>query len=115
MCMCDNNLHQESAFSYLEETKTLFLDTFPQKHIDAAIAYSFNEKFKESIRRQMIYYNTNLNESDTVSRLKKGMLEYKDNILLANDVLMERGEKINIMVKKADNLKIESKNYYGSV
>lgn len=113
--MCDSNLNQNTAFSYLEDIKTLFLETFSKNQIDMAIAYSFNDKFKDSINEKMIYYNTNLNESDSVSRLKKGVLEYKDNILQANDILMERGEKINLIVKKADNLKIESKNYYGSV
>ena len=115
MCMCDDKLTQDSAFAYLEDIKSSFLQTFSLKEIDAAYAYSLNEKFKESIRGKMNYFNANLNESDTVSKLKKGVLDYKDNILMANDVLQERGEKINLIVRKADNLRTESMNYYGSV
>jgi vesicle-associated membrane protein 7 len=112
--MCDNKLTQDSAFSYLEEIRTLFLDTFTQKEIESAYSYTLNDKFREPIKGKMSYYNANLNESDKVSKLKKGVLDYKDTVLQATDVLMERGEKINLIVKKADNLRTESVNYYSS-
>lgn len=113
--MCDDKLTQDSAFAYLEDLKSVFLKTFDYRSIESAYAYSLNEKFRENIRGKMNYYNANLNDSDSVSQLKKGVMDYKDNILQANDVLMERGEKINLIVKKADNLRTESMNYYGSV
>jgi vesicle-associated membrane protein 7 len=115
MCMCDDKLTQDSAFAYLEDLKSSFLQTFNTREIESAYAYSLNEKFKDNIRGKMNYYNANLNESDSVSKLKKGVMDYKDNILQANDILMERGEKINLIVRKADNLRTESMNYYGSV
>lgn len=115
MCMCDEKLTQDTAFAYLEEIKSSFLQTFTRSEIESAYAYSLNEKFKDIIIGKMNYFNTNLNVSDTVSKLKKGVMDYKDNILQANDVLMERGEKVNLIVKKADNLRTESMNYYSSV
>jgi vesicle-associated membrane protein 7 len=115
MCMCDNKLSQDSAFAYLEEIRTLFTDTFTPKEIDSAISYSLNDRFKDSIRGKMNYFNANLNESDKVAKLKQGVMDYKDNILQANDILMERGEKINLIVRKADNLRTESQNYLKSV
>jgi hypothetical protein len=113
--MCDNKLTQESAFSYLEDIKTLFQDTFTPREIETAFAYSLNDRFKESIKGKMNYFNAHLNDSDKISKLRKGVNDYKDNILQANDVLMERGEKINLIVRKADNLRTESMNYYSSV
>ena len=115
MCMCDNKLSQDTAFAYLEEVKTLFADTFTPKEIDSAISYSLNDRFRESIRGKMNYFNANLNESDKLAKLKKGVIEYKDNVLQANDILSERGEKINLIVRKADNLRTESVNYLKSV
>ncbi len=113
--MCDDKLTQDSAFAYLEDIKSSFLQNFTTKEIESAYAYSLNDKFKENIKAKMNYFNANLNESDTVSKLKKGVMDYKDNILQANDVLLERGEKINLIVRKADNLRTESMNYYSSV
>lgn len=115
MCMCDNKLSQDTAFSYLEELKNQLIETFSTREIDTAIAYSLNDKFRESIKGKMNYYNAHLNDSDNVSKLKKGVIDYKDTVMQANDVLMERGEKINLIVKKADNLRQESVNYFGSV
>jgi len=115
MCMCDNKLSQETAFAYLEELKTLFHDTFTPREIEAAISYSLNDRFKDAIRGKMNYFNSNLNDSGNLAKLKKGLDEYKNNILQANDILQERGEKIQIIVKKADNLRAESVNYYSSV
>ncbi len=113
--MCDRRLNQESAFAYLDEIKTVFHNVFSQKEINASISYALNDKFKDNIKEKMNYYNSNLNESDNISKLKKGMIEFKDNVLEANEVLMERGEKIQLMVKKADNLVTESINYLGKV
>jgi hypothetical protein len=42
-------------------------------------------------------------------------MDFKDNVLQADIVLNERGEKINMMVKKADALRTESKNYFKAV
>ncbi len=115
MCMCDNKLSQDTAFAYLEEIKTLFTDTFSPKEIDSAMAYTLNDSFRDSIRGKMNYFNANLNESDKLAKLKKGVIEYKDNMLQASDVLSERGEKINLIVKKADSLRGESINYLNKV
>jgi hypothetical protein len=40
---------------------------------------------------------------------------FTDNLVQTTDVLNERGDKINMMVKKADNLRTESKMFYRSV
>lgn len=50
-----------------------------------------------------------------MSKLKDGVINMKDNVLQAHEMLMERGEKINLIVKKADNLKTESGNYFKHV
>jgi vesicle-associated membrane protein 7 len=112
--MCDKKLTQTSAFAYLDEIRSLFINTFSQKEIDTAISYTLNDKFKESIKTKQTYYNNNLNESDKVAQLEKGVKAYKDSVIDANEVLNLRGEKINLIVKKADNLRNESKTYYTS-
>lgn len=62
-----------------------------------------------------MYFNTHLDDSDSVARLKKGIIEYKDTVLQTAEVLGERGEKINLIVKKADGLRTESVNYFKTV
>lgn len=39
----------------------------------------------------------------------------KDNVLEASEILNQRGEKIQLVIKKADGLRSESKSYYSDV
>jgi hypothetical protein len=117
MCMCDNRFPQETAFAFLDELKNIFLKKFTPGEIEKAIVYSFNndKDFKEDIKRRMEYYNKNLDKGDNVSELKKGVLQFKDNVLDASDVLSQREQKISLIVKKADQLRHDSTTYYKNV
>ncbi len=115
--MCDNKFPQETAFAFLDELKNIFLKRFTPGDIEKAIVYSFNNdnEFKEDMKKRMEYYNKNIDKGDNVSELKKGVLQFKDNVLDASDVLSQREQKINIIVKKADQLRSDSTTYYKSV
>jgi hypothetical protein len=115
MCLCDKQFPQETAFAFLEDLRKMFFDTFTPQQIENAIAYSLNTSFKEKIKGRMDYYNRNTNVGDSVSQLKKGVINMKDDVLDASDVLSQRGEKINLIVKKADSLRQESNSFYKSV
>ena len=39
----------------------------------------------------------------------------KDEVLEASDILNQRGEKIQLVINKADGLRTESKSYYSNV
>ena len=56
-----------------------------------------------------------MDDSDIVHRLKKNIINFTDNLIETTDILMERGEKVNMMVRKADNLRTESKMFYKTV
>jgi uncharacterized protein YdcH (DUF465 family) len=115
--MCDNKFPQESAFAFLEELKKLFLRKFTPGDIDKAIVYSFNsdKEFKNEMIKRIEYYNHNTDKGDNVSELKKGVLQFKDNVLDASDVLSQRDEKISLIVRKADQLRQDSSTYYKNV
>lgn len=55
MCMCDNKIAQDTAFTYLEELKILFLDTFSKKEIEEAYSYGLNDRFKDGFKSKMVY------------------------------------------------------------
>jgi hypothetical protein len=115
MCMSDSKISQDTAFAFLEEVKTLFTDIFTPQQIEKAIAESLNSQFKDHLRSRQAYYNANLNESDNIAKLKKHVIEYKDNILEADEELNKRGEKITLVLKKAEDMRTESVKYkYGA-
>jgi membrane-associated HD superfamily phosphohydrolase len=117
MSLCEENYPKETAFIYLEDICNEFFEKFSAGDIERESAYSkfFTSTFNPVLKDKMIYYNRNLDANDNLRELKKGVLNYRDNVIKANDILIERGEKITLVVKKADSLKQESGSYYNSV
>jgi len=52
--MCDNKYPPETAFLYLEEIRTTFLNTFTTKEIENAIAYSLKDQFTNSLKDKLV-------------------------------------------------------------
>ena len=114
MCMCDDKFPRDTAFVFLEDIIGLFTKTYSPMDINTAIAYSMKE-FESSLKDKLNYYNMHKDSEDKITTLKKGVMTYKDNVLNASELLTIRGEKMNLIVKKADSLRNESNAYYGSV
>jgi uncharacterized coiled-coil DUF342 family protein len=115
MCLCDKTYPSETALVFLEDIRKTFSDMFSPKELDNAMAYSLNTSFKDRIKGKMDYYNRNIDASDSITELRKGIEDMKNSIVDASDVLSQRGEKINLIVKKADSLRQESSSFYKSV
>jgi hypothetical protein len=115
--MCDSKFLQDTAFIFLEDLKKLFLRRYSPSEIDNATSYSFNKDvdFRNEMIKRIEYYNTHPDQADNVSELKKGVLQFKDNVLDASDVLSQRDGKIVLIVKKADQLRHDSSTYYRNV
>jgi hypothetical protein len=113
--MSDNKYPQESAFGFLDEIKTQFMMAHNAKEIESALSFSFNAAFSPVIKKKMEYYNKNVNHGDALSRLKKGVMEQHGMLMQTTETLTERGEKINLVVKKAETLRKESESFYGNV
>ena len=114
--MCDNNYPTESAFEFLKEILLLFVEKFTPTQIEVAYAYSLNKDFKAILRQKMHYYNINvdLKVNANLNKIKESLLETKTQLIETTEVLQERGEQMNIIIKKADSLKVDSKNYFSN-
>lgn len=114
--MTDNSYPQENAYIFLDDLKETFLARFNSYEIDSAISYSLNGKFKNIISDKMNEFNKNNEIKDNrLSQLRDGVTEFHKNVLQADDLISNRGEKINLIVKKAENMNTQSSAYYGSV
>lgn len=115
MCMCDVKFPATSAFNFLEEIKSQFLKTFGPLDLDNAYSYSLNTSFSKEIKHKMERYNKNHEyNGDSLAKLKKGVMDQSALLLQTNELMTQRGEKINLVVKKAETLKRESENYYSN-
>ena len=112
LCMSDVKYPNEFAYKFLEEIKTKFLSKFTTKQVEDALAYSLNADFKDTISERMDYYNNEAEKStETIQKLKDSIIDTKGVLLNSQELLGQRGEKVNLIVQKADLLRMETNSY----
>lgn len=100
LCMADNKSRRRVAFAFLEDAKIRFTRQYSQV-LATAPAFMMNPDFAPILERQMAYYNT---EKDDISRVKNQLDDVK-NVMVENiEKVLERGEKIELLVDKTDRL-----------
>lgn len=111
MSMSDKIYDDNVIICFLESTLDIFHQKYSSNMINSAKANGLPE-FENVIKSQMSYYNNNPKVDDSISKLKKAVLDFKNNVLTADQLLSERGEKLEEINIKADRLKVESDNYF---
>ena len=67
------------------------------------------------MKNKFIFYNNNKDVPDEqLNSLKEKLVVMKDKIIETNDLLKDRGDKINLIVKKAETLQDTSRSFYSS-
>lgn len=113
LCMCDISFSSNIAFAFLESVKKEFNEAYPNEDFRSKSSYSLNDKFKEKLAIKLDYYNSNKDKSlDKAGQLKEGVISFKNEVLETGQLLDQRGEKINIIARKADQLTQDSSTFY---
>eukprot|EP01016_Furgasonia_blochmanni_P040942 TRINITY_DN5262_c0_g2_i8.p1 TRINITY_DN5262_c0_g2~~TRINITY_DN5262_c0_g2_i8.p1 ORF type:complete len:412 (+),score=76.54 TRINITY_DN5262_c0_g2_i8:64-1299(+) len=98
ICMSNSQYSRRVAFGFLAEIKTEFYKKFTPDQRNTAIAYALNNSFGTILKNKINQYNTD--PPDKLTKLNKELSETK-NIMVENiDKLLEREEKIELLVKK---------------
>jgi vesicle-associated membrane protein 7 len=98
----DKNKHR-LPFAFLHDIKNLFLQKYSLEYAQSAIAFSLNEDFSEIIRQRMDHYNSG-GTIDNIDALKNQIDEVKEGMVQNIEKVLERGEKIELLVDKTDRL-----------
>lgn len=106
LCMSDEKNKHRIPFAFLEETKTNFIMKFGLDVAQTAIAFAMNEEFKLLLDERMGYYNSDEADRtiDNIGTVKSQIDEVKDVMVQNIERVLERGEKIELLVDKTDNL-----------
>mmetsp|Transcript_17928 Transcript_17928/g.43317 ORF Transcript_17928/g.43317 Transcript_17928/m.43317 type:complete len:212 (-) Transcript_17928:26-661(-) len=106
MCMAEEDFGRRAAFSFLEDIKNRFTSAYGDRG-RTALAYAFNEEFARVLNKQMEHYSSS-GEADKIDRVKADMDDVK-NVMVDNiEKVLKRGEKIELLVDKTDNLNQQS-------
>ena len=104
LCMSDEHNKHRIPFAFLQEVKDLFNSKYGMEVPQRAIAFSLNEEFSKVIQDRMDYYNNAGNNVDGLSAVKNQIEDVK-NVMVENiEKVLERGEKIELLVDKTDRL-----------
>jgi len=102
LCMGDEAFGRRIPFAFLEDIKNRFRATYGDRG-RTAIAYGMNTDFSRVLQNQMDYYSNNPG-ADRINRVKGEIDEVKSVMVHNIEKVLERGERIELLVDKTENL-----------
>lgn len=105
MCMCDEQDKRRIPFGFLEDIKQRFTATYGDR-AQTAIAFAMSDDFGRVMQKQMDFYNGS--SADSFATVNNKLDDVK-NIMVQNiEMVLERGEKLELLVDKTDKLQSEA-------
>jgi len=107
LCLTDIDYPKRTAQIFLEDIKQSFCQKYPFDQRVRAISYGMNDSFTDILAKKMAYFNEN-SLDPKMARIKndaKATLGIMEGNL---ETIIERGDKIELLVKKTNTLNIES-------
>lgn len=105
MCMCDDMDKRRIPFGFLEDIKQRFKATYGER-AQTAIAFAMSEDFGRTMHKQMDFYNGS--GADAFAQVNTKLDDVK-NIMVQNiEMVLERGEKLELLVDKTDKLQSQA-------
>eukprot|EP00804_Cyclotella_cryptica_P018557 CCRYP_004353-RA/>CCRYP_004353-RA protein AED:0.21 eAED:0.21 QI:364/1/1/1/0.5/0.33/3/1187/223 len=104
LCMSDEQNKHRVPFAFLQDIKSLFTHKYGLEIPQRAIAFSLNEEFSRTIKERMDYYNNAGSNVDNIAAVKNQIEDVKGVMVENIEKVLERGEKIELLVDKTDRL-----------
>jgi len=114
LCMSDEKKKHRLPYAFLQELKQSFVSTHRMEDAQRAIAFSFNEEFSPTIGQLMEKYNHPNVVVDNIDALKVQIDDVKEGMIQNIENLLERGEKIELLVDKTERLNQQSFKFESS-
>ena len=108
LCMCDDLNKRRIPFQFLDDVKETFVQTYADK-AQTAIAFSLNSEFGPVLAKKLEFYQSS--KADNFSAINEKLDDVK-NVMVQNiDLVLERGEKLELLVDKTEALSNEAFNF----
>lgn len=113
MCMTDYNFPRRIGFSFLEDIKLRFNASYSIHQINNAVAFSMNNEFAPFLSRQMDFFSRDPSV-DKISHAKHQLEETKQIMVENIEKILNRSEKIDILVRQTESLDQQSVQFHKS-
>lgn len=103
LCMTDENTKRRLPFAYLDDIKSQWRDKYGSVE-QTALAFSLNDLFSPTLRQRMEFYNANPTATDNIAKVQAQIDSVKEVMVENIERVLERGEKIELLVDKTERL-----------
>mmetsp|Transcript_14747 Transcript_14747/g.40742 ORF Transcript_14747/g.40742 Transcript_14747/m.40742 type:complete len:228 (+) Transcript_14747:114-797(+) len=106
LCMSDEMNKHRIPYAFLDDMKQRFLAQYGRQEPLQAIAFAYNEEFSTVIQDRMDFYNSDEADRtiDNIGAVKSQIDDVKGVMVQNIEKVLERGEKIELLVDKTDRL-----------
>lgn len=106
LCMSDEPNKHRIPYAFLTDIKERFNVTFGSDMPQTAIAFSLNDAFSKVLMERMEFYNSDSADLsvDNIGQVKSQIEQVKGVMVQNIEKVLERGEKIELLVDKTDRL-----------
>ncbi|KAK9068724.1 hypothetical protein SSX86_012839 [Deinandra increscens subsp. villosa] len=102
---------KQLPLGFLERVKDDFHKKYPKGKASTAAAKSLSKSFGPKMKEQMQYCVSHPEEIDKIAKVKAQVSEVKGVMLDNIEKVMERGEKVELLVDKTDNLRNQASDF----
>jgi vesicle-associated membrane protein 7 len=102
LCMADESTKRRITFAFLEDIKQLWREKYGGVE-QTALAFSLNDSFSPILKQRIDFFNVNP-AADNIGRVQAQIDTVKDAMVENIEKVLERGEKIELLVDKTDRL-----------
>jgi len=106
LCISDDEFDRSRAFLFLNDVKKRFQIAYGG-HAHSALPYAMNTEFSKILAAQMKHYSE-ARDVDTIASVQGELDELKDVMVKNIDTLASRGERLELLVNKTENLSASS-------
>ncbi|XP_064486493.1 vesicle-associated membrane protein 7-like [Ornithodoros turicata] len=109
LCITDDEFDRAKAFHFLSQIQTRFQVSYGRQ-AHSALAYAMNSEFSRVLANEMKHYSEK-QDRDAVQGVQEEIDELKDIMVKNIDSVAARGERLELLVNKADNLSTMSVSF----
>jgi len=111
MVVADESIGRQLPFAFLERVREDFKRRHGGGKADTAVAHSLDRDFGPKLKEHMQYCVDHPEEMNKLAKVKAQVNEVKGVMMENIEKVLDRGEKIELLVDKTENLRYQADNF----
>jgi len=109
--VADESVGRQVPMAFLERVKEDFKRRYAGGRADTAVGHSLNKDFGSKLKEHMQYCVDHPEEISKLAKVKAQVSEVKGVMMENIEKVLDRGEKIELLVDKTENLRFQAQDF----